>query len=321
MKSLIVWVVLLSGLVYGGAKAYLHNEVGNAMDMATMLMSPYADVEYSGVRSTMTGELTIENIHIKLHEYRDSIEIDRIGIDTPSFLYLVDMGDYMRMQGDGIPDSFGFLVEGLRLPTNADYYDDLYKLTAESRGVPNQAESYDAAASCTGKYGFSPDTLMALGYTEQVFSLAMTVRNNGGRFMLDVASDVDDMWEVAAELELAGDLMTELMKGRSYRPRLSNLAINYTDRSLNGRIRKHCKKLGLSDEEIVAAQLEAFKFYGKTNGIIFDEYVLGPYLDFLNGKDTISITANPNDPIAMSQIDLYKASDVPALLNLEAVAH
>lgn len=318
MKSLIVWVVLLSAASYGAAKAYLHNEVGDAMDMAVLMMSPYADVEYGGVRSTMTGELTIENIHIRMHEFRDGIEIERLGIDTPSFLYLVDMNDYITMQSNGVPDSFGFLVEGLHLPTNADYYDKFYDFTAKFRGADDAA---DTAAMCTGKYGFSPETLAKLGYDEQVFSMAVHVANSDGQISFEVDSSVEDMWDVKAQLKLAGDLMSEIMKGSSYRPRLSNMAINYTDRSLNDRVRKHCKTLGLSDEEILAAQLDAFKFYGESNGIVFDEYLLDPYVEFLNGKESISITAKPNDPIAMSQIDLYKASDVPALLNLEAVAY
>lgn len=318
MKNLIVWVLVLSAATYGAAKAYLHKEVGDAMDMVVLMMSPYANVEYGGVRSTMSGELTIENIHIRMHEFRDDIEIERLGIDTPSFLYLVDMNDYIKMQSDGVPDSFGFLIEGLHLPTDADYYDELYDFTAKFRGAE---DADDAGAMCVGKYGFSPDTLASLGYEEQVFSMAVNVANANGQISFDVDSSVEDMWEVEAQLKLAGDLLSEIMKGSSYRPRLSDMTINYTDRSLNERVKKHCQRLGLNEDEILAAQLDAFKFYGESNGIIFDEFLLDPYVEFLNGKDSISITAKPNDPIAMSQIDLYKASDVPALLNLEAVAY
>jgi len=104
MKNLIVWVLVLSAATYGAAKAYLHKEVGDAMDMVVLMMSPYANVEYGGVRSTMSGELTIENIHIRMHEFRDDIEIERLGIDTPSFLYLVDFlslpGRHERLHQD-----------------------------------------------------------------------------------------------------------------------------------------------------------------------------------------------------------------------------
>ena len=48
--------------------------------------------------------------------------------------------------------------------------------------------------------------------------------------------------------------------------------------------------------------------------------MLDPYKEFLKGKSTLVVTAKPNEPIAFSQIDLYKPSDVPALLNLAAAA-
>ncbi len=59
---------------------------------------------------------------------------------------------------------------------------------------------------------------------------------------------------------------------------------------------------------------------GEENGIEFDDYLIDPYMEFIVGKSTLVVTAKPNVPIAVSQIDLYKPSDVPALLNLKATA-
>ena len=50
------------------------------------------------------------------------------------------------------------------------------------------------------------------------------------------------------------------------------------------------------------------------------DYVLGPYKEFLAGKSTFVLTAKPAEPINLSQIDLYKPADVPALLNLSGEA-
>ena len=69
---------------------------------------------------------------------------------------------------------------------------------------------------------------------------------------------------------------------------------------------------------MIAAELDAFKAAGMQNGVAFDEYVLGPYEEFLNGGSKFVLTAKPTEPIALSHIDLYKPSDVPALLNLSA---
>lgn len=91
-----------------------------------------------------------------------------------------------------------------------------------------------------------------------------------------------------------------------------------TDLSLNQRVEKYCASRGLSPEETMTARMDAFKHIGEANGIEFDEYLLEPYQQFLAGEPKITFTAAPNQPISLSQIDLYKPSDVPALLNLSA---
>ena len=44
MKNFVVLALILGGLSYGGAKLYLHSKVGDTMDTAVLMMSPYADV-------------------------------------------------------------------------------------------------------------------------------------------------------------------------------------------------------------------------------------------------------------------------------------
>ena len=129
------------------------------------------------------------------------------------------------------------------------------------------------------------------------------------------------MFDLDASLTLAGNMIEEMSKGLRYRPKLSSMYIEMTDRSLNQRVAKYCAQRGLSEAQTLKAQLDSFKFVGEENGIEFDEFVLDPYTEFLNGKSTLVVTARPSEPIAISQIDLYKPSDVPALLNLEASAH
>ncbi|MDX2412894.1 MAG: hypothetical protein QNK16_11100 [Woeseiaceae bacterium] len=317
MRNLFIWIIIMATCAYLGSKWYLHNEVSQGMDTAVLMMSPYANVEYEGVASTLTGELTIEGIRIRIDGFNDDLYIDSLGIDTPSFLSLIELGDVAKMQSDGLPEHFGFIMEGLRVPADADYYSKLYAFTLEARGITDADE---AAAECTGKYGFSPAALAGLGYTEQVISSSITFNNQRGKYSLDLTVSMDDMWDMDVSLTLAGDMLSEMSRGLASRPRLSSLEVEMTDRSLNKRVTEYCSQRGLSEKEIVQAKLDSFKFAGEENGIEFDEYVLEPYVDYIGGKSTLVVTARPNEPVAMSQIHLYKPSDVPALLNLEATA-
>jgi len=318
MKALIVWALSLAGAFYGGAKFYLHSEVADTMDVAVMMMAPFAALEYDGVRSTMTGELTIEGVRVRPNEFRDELYIERLGIDTPSFLSLLKMSDYITLQGSDVPEYFGLIVAGVHLPVKADYFEELYEF---SKALQGHEDDGDAAAKCTGKYGFSPQTLSALGYDEQVFSMRLIARNANGHYTFEVDSNIEDMWDAQAQVTLAGNMTSELSLGRAYRPKLREMRIEYTDQSLKERVQDYCGRLGLSPVQTLKAQMDTFRFYGESNGVVFDEYLLEPYQEFLKGKSTLVITAKPHEPVAMSQIDLYKPSDVPALLNLEAQAY
>ncbi|MDH3351508.1 MAG: hypothetical protein OEM60_07325 [Gammaproteobacteria bacterium] len=317
MKNFAIWAVVIGVIGYGVAKLYLHNEVSDTMDMAVVMMSPYAHVEYEGIGSTLSGELTVDGVRIVVDGFRDAIYIDRIGIDTPSFLSLLNLSDLTKVQSDGMPEYLGFLAEGVRIPADADYYEEFYDMTLQLRDA---TDADSAANECVGKYGFSPTALQGLGYTDQVMSMKMAFSDDESRFSFDMNVSMEDMWDMNVTVTLIGNMMSELMRGAMAQPKLRDIRLEYTDRSLNERVARYCEERGLSAAEILHAQLDSFKFIGTSNGIEFDQYMLDPYKEFLLGKSTLIVTARPTEPVAFSQIDLYKPSDVPALLNLAAIA-
>lgn len=320
MKNVIIWVIVLAGFGYGGAKLYLHHKVNSAMESAVLMLSPYADVQYGGVSSTLSGELTIDDVRANVNGFSDEIHIERLGINTPSFLALLDLGDFAtgpQPFRDGMPDYFGFLVEGVHVPASADFYQKLYDLRLELLAAEDADEP---AVECTGKYGFSPRALAGLGYREQIVSASATIRQDSSGYSLEINSIVEDMMDVTMNISLAGDIASGMSQGSSYRPKLSKLEVVLTDLSINERVREYCARLGVSPEDTLQAQLDAFNFVGEANGIEFDEYMVDPYLEFLAGKSKLVVTAQPREPISLTQIELYKPSDVPALLNLSAAA-
>lgn len=318
MKKILIWTIVLAALSYGGAKLYLHHEVGRSVDQAVGMASLFAEISYERVASTISGELTVEGIRVRLPQYRDEILIDRVGIDTPSFLSLLALSDLNTLQRNKMPDYLGVILEGVHVPVDADYFKDIHDFAMQARGVQDADFELDAAAECTGRYGFSPAMLGRLGYTEQNFSMRVAARNDDSQYSLEFRADIEDMWAAEGQVTLAGNMMSDLARGAAYRPKLSDLEVIYKDLSLKSRVQKLCAENGLTPEQTVAAQLETLMFYGESNGIVFDEYVIEPYREFLKDKSTIRFTAQPNSPITVSQIDLYKPSDVPALLNLSA---
>lgn len=321
MKYFIIGAILLIGLGYGGAKIFLYYKVSNGMEFAVEAVSPYMDLKYQGISSTITGELTIDDVRISIKGFRDEIFIRRLGINTPSFqtlLQLSKLASGSQNLNSGLPEYFGLIADGIRIPSNADYYRTFFNQSMEWSGAIDLDQ---AGVECVGKYGmFSPEALAAFGYEEQVISLSIIFRQIETEFIIEAVADVDDMYDLEMSVALVGDLMSELSRGASYRPKLKSLRIDYTDRSLNKRIRKYCAQLGLTSGQTLAAHLDALNYFGETNGIVFDDLILNPYKEFLAGKPRLVITANPVDPVDFAEIAFYNPTDVPALLNLAATA-
>lgn len=314
MKRLIVFVLLIGSCGYFGAKFYLHYRVSSGLDDALLMAAPFADIQYDGVSSTMSGELSINGIMVNMSEFRDPLYIDKLSIITPGFFFLLDLVELGQPGEDfEVPDTFGFAVDGVRASASADYVRKIFDLSQEQIEA---ADAEEVAAVCTGKYGFTPKTLQQLGYRDLVMSMRIAYRQDDRNLIVEVSAGVEDMYDIDMTVKLADRLTPESLMRGNYRPRMTEGRLEYRDLSLNERTAKLCARQGLSESEILLAQLDAFTASGLENGLEFDDYVIGPYKEFLAGKSTFVLTAKPNQPISLTQIDLYKPSDVPALLNL-----
>jgi hypothetical protein len=96
--------------------------------------------------------------------------------------------------------------------------------------------------------------------------------------------------------------------------------MDYVDQSLNGRIMKHCTELEVTPEDVIAAQLREVHTLARDSGMELDALIIEPYTEFLLGKQRFTLIAQPPRPIDLTQLRLYKPSDVPNLLNLMAEA-
>lgn len=318
MRLILIGAVILVGLGYAGAKGYLHYKATQGIETAVLMMSPHVDLKYGGISSTISGELTLDKVSMKLAGYRDEIVIGRLGIKTPNFLALLNLSDMFSGPSQGkAPEYFGLIVEEIQTPADADYYQDFYKTSIAAIAPSDLGQR---GVQCVGKYGYSPKTLKSLGYSNLTTSVSMIFRQVDNNYITEMGVAIVDMIDLDMTISMAGDLMSGLAQGPAYRPKLRELNMKITDRSLNKRVEKYCTKLGLTPEQILNAHLNALQYMGKTQGIVFDEYVIDPYKQYLAGKPTLTVTAKPREPLDLARISRYKPSDVPALLNLEAAA-
>ncbi len=319
MKNFLIGIIILIGAGYGIAKFYLHYKVSESLESAVIAVSPYGDLTYGGISSSLSGELTVDDVRVDLNDYRDDLVIGRMGINSPDFLTLITtVGNSSRalFTDRNLSESLGFIVEDFRITANSDYYNAFYE---ESIALLTPADLAQRGVQCVGKYGYSPKVLSELGYNNILTSMSITIRQGKNEDIAEMSFDLTDMVAIEIDLRMMGSLVS-VATGAGYLPRLKSLQVKITDQSLNARVRKYCTELGLSPVLIQAAHLNALQYFGKSYGIVFDRYVIDPYKEFLAGKSTLVVSAKPREPLDLTKISKYNPSDVPALLNLEAWA-
>jgi len=311
MRKLVVAVIVLGVGGYFGAKFYVQYKTAQDLDAVLTQARPMVDIAYENVVATLSGELRVESVTIRMPQFDDAVTIESVGLQTPGFMFLLGF-DQRKLE---MPEHLGVVLTGVRMSADADFMRELDAAQAtKARSV-----ELTPADKCATSYGFTPAALRELGYDELVVDIGMNFRREGSQLVVGFGADVEDMYGVDVELTLAG-ISDPTALARGVRPLLAGGRIDYVDRSLNDRIMKYCTELEVTPEDVIAAQLREVHTLARDYGMELDALIIQPYTDFLLGKQRFTLIAQPPRPVDLTQLSLYKPSDVPNLLNLTAEA-
>lgn len=311
MRNLLVTAVVLGVGGYFGAKFYVQYKVARDLDALLTQARPFVDVQYDGVVATISGELRVEGVTVRMAQFDDPFTVESIGVQTPGFLYLVGF-DRRDLE---VPERLGLELTGIRVAADADFMEAAEGLRAAQAGDVELT----AADKCARTAGFTPATLRRLGYHELVSDFRMSFRREESRLVLQFGADVENMYDVDVELTLEG-LADPTALARGARPLFVGGSLDYVDRSLNSRVMKHCADQQVTPEDVIAVQLREVHELAREVGMELDELIIQPYTDFLLGKQRFTLLSKPTRPVDLTRLSLYKPSDVPNLLNLTAEA-
>ena len=309
MRNLLLGLAVLGAGGAFGAKLYVQHKAEQDLDALLEQARPFVDVEYERVVATIRGELRAEDVTVRLPQFDDPVVIDSVGVLTPGFLFLLGF-DRREL---ALPEFLGLEVTGLRARPDADFmqtFDELHEAQIANLELT-------PADHCAGTYGLTPAALKRLGYGEIVVDFNASFRTVDGRLVMELGADVENMYAFDVELTLDGVTNPAAM-ARGTRPLLVGARLDYFDRSLNGRIAKHCAAEQVAHDDVIAAQLREIENIARQQGVELDAPLMEPYTDFLLGKERFTLTAAPPKPVDLTRVSLYKPSDVPNLLNLMA---
>jgi len=313
MRNLVIATVVFAVAGYFGAKFYIQYKVARDIDTALNQVRPFVDVSYSNVVATLDGQLKIEGVTARMAQFEDELHIDSINVLTPGFLFLLGFENDAR--NFEFPEQLGVEVMGARASIDADFMAELEK----ARGAQAVTRELTAAEHCASTYGMTAAALKKYGYYEMNADFRMVFRREADNVKIDLGAHLADMYDFDLTMTLSG-IADPTALARGAKPLLVDARMDYVDRSLNDRIVAHCADQQITADEVIAAQIVEIETLARESGMELDAMLIEPYTEFLRGKQRLTVTSQPSRPVDLTQLGLYKPSDVPNLLNLTAEA-
>jgi len=313
MKGKLLLLLALPAMVYGGAKLYLHAQVGKTLDSVVAQMSPYADVSYASVSSTFDGRIGVGNVRIRPRFIDDEVRIEEVSFKLPSMMYLLDLETRVRQQNP--PTELSMRVTDVALSTHG-------KLVQawEARMFADDPESRVAAlGNCVTRTRL-PSQMYLLDYDEirGSFEVGYYYDLERGHFVVHGTAGQIDAYQISGDLALVMPsfdplaLMTALSN-----PQIARAGLQITDAGYFDRVFGYCARDDrVGKDDVIALLMNDLLKMFDALPVRPDQPLLDAYAQFIAEGSKISITAEPPEPQRLQYLSLYAPEDVPALLNI-----
>ncbi len=169
LKTLFVGLLILAGVLLGGAKGYIYYRVSSELDKVISLASPFAEIRYQGISSSFEGSIAVEKISIYPSGSNDEITIESAQIQGNGlpFLYQLTTGSFQNRP----PERFGLSVKGFSIPLDGDFAASYTHMLESAK----QVSGINDPDGCGLLTGLSPDMMGALGFYAMTMDASLDV--------------------------------------------------------------------------------------------------------------------------------------------------
>lgn len=325
LRNLLVALIALTALAYVGTKAYLYYKIKAAWNDVAEMAAPFVELKRGGITSSLTGAAGVTDVQVFL-ESGESIRIDRIELLVPNIGYLLKadraldqlsagpaaIGDATSAQN--MPEFVGINISGAHIDLNSAYMMDFDRLAREGE------DAAVAEAGCGDITHFGMAQMREMGYETIKLSVKALVYPDlaAKSFRLRLDTAVAEMFHLDTDVTLE---MPESRPNSMPMPRLAKLNMVYRDDSLQKRTGALCVAHGAPDLKAFRdGQLATFQAQMRQVGMELNPAMVSAYAKFLEQPGSLTLSASPSSPVDLAGLKFYKASDVPALLNLSLTA-
>jgi len=312
-KIILVGVIFMAGLLFGGLKGYIYYRVSTELDKVVNTAMLFADIRYQGISSSYEGSIAVEGISILPRGMSEEITIESLEVrgDGPVFLYQLFLGEFNQSKP---PEKINFSVKGLSIPLGGDVATQYQGFLARS-GLPDQggcglAESPSLdMLSALGMYAIVVDTEIGLDVDQATDFAQIHLEFNirGIEF-----SEVD--------IQLAGLPQPDAITKGAVPPQLKKIRLWYqADEGFTVRSLDYCAKRAEKSKD---AYIDSLLNLDEKQFIQQIGFVPGPGLLeglrlFMERPGEVNLTIAPPESLDLASLVFYKPNDIVSMLNLQ----
>jgi len=315
-KRLFVGLLVLAGVLFGGAKGYIYYRVSSELDKMIPLVSPFAEIRYQGISPSFEGSIAIEKISIYPSGSNDEITIESAQIegDGLPFLYQLTTGSFQNRP----PERFGLSVKGFSIPLDGDLAANYTRMLESAK----QASGIKDPDGCGLLTGFSPDMMGALGFYAMTMDASLDVNfdPSASRAEMQLGFDIRGVEYSQTSMLLTNVPQPGAMMMGVQKPQFYKMTVTYQiDPDFVTKAQQYCaaaRKLTVDafiesmlnmDEKQLTQQL----------GFRPGPGLIAAIKSFIKSPNEVSFSIHPPEAIDPASLSFYKPEDLPSVLNLE----
>jgi len=312
MKKVLLFLFLLAAII-GGIKGFIYHKVTTQLNDAIAALSPFARISYSGVSSNLKGGVSVQDVKVKAYGNGLELDIDEVAIKFPDIQTLMFIGEDLKKQK--LPESMSLSLRHVRM--------DMQSLKPYMTMLESQSQQPFQDYSLLGCGELSnadPLTvLQRLGYSELDSTVKMGYRwdRASKNFRLNSEFRWHEMSGSEAIVEL-GQIVALSAAAMMSEPELKSISVSLEDEGYNARLIEHCAaSQDISGDDFIILHMAMLRSALSDQGVQLGENLYEIYRYYLNAEGPLKFQMYPDSMQQLANMDMFKPSDLPALLGLE----
>ncbi|OOZ39103.1 hypothetical protein BOW53_12885 [Solemya pervernicosa gill symbiont] len=314
---ILITILMLPLLAYGGVKGYLWYDFKSKVDEAIAGVAPFVDIKYESVHTDLRGEVGLNKVVIQPKMAPDVIELAELRLKAPNILYFLDVSK--RVNEGKMPELLGMSLTDLKLDLDSDLLRSMAQMQAQAEAASGvEPQTSMDALGCGDVRSFGVAELQQMGYSELVSNVEMQFEfdESDNTFTIDLNGNSDGLYsfEVNTQFQMDPNAMAGVAMGM-VGPQVNRLRLDFNDHGYAKSRNAFCAAKGGGEVEAYVDRHIAL--LAEEMGANFSENAVKTYRNFMLKGGTLSIATYPAVGTDFTGLALYTPRQAIAMLGME----